>query len=106
MTSDPYRGGRDDSRLGVGACASAVSRGLSSMSHASLTYASTRPPIATPRQGVRGPSAIEERRPRSDRLTEDEARHALYVDFEGRIDQPPVLLGCARRPGRGADPWV
>jgi hypothetical protein len=45
-------------------------------------------------------------RQRSDRLTEQEARHALYVDFEGRIDQPPVLLGCARRPGRGSDPWV
>jgi hypothetical protein len=50
--------------------------------------------------------ANQDRRPRASRLTTDEARHALYVDFEGRIGKPPVLLGCARRPGRGAVPWV
>lgn len=30
------------------------------------------------------------------RLTPDEARRALYVDFEGRKDHPPVLLGATR----------
>jgi hypothetical protein len=30
---------------------------------------------------------------RFDRLTADEARRAIYVDFEGRIDVEPVLLG-------------
>jgi hypothetical protein len=30
------------------------------------------------------------------RLTTDEASHALYIDFEGRKDQPPVLLGATR----------
>jgi hypothetical protein len=30
-------------------------------------------------------------------VTLDEARRALYIDFEGRKDQPPVLLGCTRR---------
>lgn len=31
------------------------------------------------------------------RITPDEARRALYIDFEGRKDAPPVLLGCTRR---------
>jgi hypothetical protein len=31
------------------------------------------------------------------RLTPDEARRALYIDFEGRKGAPPVLLGCTRR---------
>jgi hypothetical protein len=48
----------------------------------------------------------EDRRPRASRLAPDEAARALYVDFEGRIGKPPILLGCARRPGRGAVPWV
>jgi hypothetical protein len=30
------------------------------------------------------------------RLTPDEARRALYIDFEGRKDRPPVLLGAGR----------
>jgi hypothetical protein len=30
------------------------------------------------------------------RLTPDEAGQALYIDFEGRKDQPPVLLGATR----------
>jgi hypothetical protein len=31
------------------------------------------------------------------RITPDEARRALYIDFEGRKGAPPVLLGCTRR---------
>ena len=31
------------------------------------------------------------------RITPDEARRALYIDFEGRKGEPPVLLGCTRR---------
>src|SRR5665811_717709 len=38
-------------------------------------------------------------------LTEAEALRALYVDFEGEKDRPPVLLGVHRR-GRGARPYV
>ena len=30
-------------------------------------------------------------------LAPEDARRALYIDFEGRKDQPPVLLGCTRR---------
>lgn len=30
------------------------------------------------------------------RLSSEESRQALYIDFEGRTDQPPVLLGCTR----------
>ncbi len=32
-----------------------------------------------------------------DRLTPDEARRALYIDFEGGKGKPPALLGCLRR---------
>ena len=39
------------------------------------------------------------------RLSAEEALRALYVDFEGGKDQPPVLLGVHRR-GRGARPYV
>jgi len=39
------------------------------------------------------------------RLSAAEALRALYVDFEGGKDQPPVLLGIHRR-GRGARPYV
>ena len=39
-------------------------------------------------------------------LTEAEARRALYLDFEGGRDRPPVLLGVMRRRGRDADPYV
>ncbi len=42
---------------------------------------------------------------RVNRLTAAEALRALYIDFEGRIDEPPVLLGVHRR-GRGAQPYV
>lgn len=38
-------------------------------------------------------------------LTADEALRALYIDFEGRKDQPPVLLGTLRR-SRGPRPHV
>jgi hypothetical protein len=38
-------------------------------------------------------------------LTGAEALRALYVDFEGEKDTPPVLLGVHRR-GRGARPFV
>lgn len=43
---------------------------------------------------------------KKNRLTPQEARHALYIDFEGRKDTAPVLLGCAHRAGKGAKPWV
>jgi hypothetical protein len=39
------------------------------------------------------------------RLSADEALHALYIDFEGEKDKPPVILGVHRR-GRGARPFV
>ena len=39
------------------------------------------------------------------RLTEAEALRALYVDFEGEEDEPPILIGVHRR-GRGARPFV
>lgn len=39
-------------------------------------------------------------------LTEAEALRALYVDFEGEKDQPPVLLGVLRHPGSGSTPFV
>jgi hypothetical protein len=39
-------------------------------------------------------------------ISPDEAGDALYIDFEGEKDKAPVLLGCARRPGRGPNKWV
>ena len=39
-------------------------------------------------------------------LSQEEASHALYIDFEGRTDQPPVLLGVLRREGKGKEPFV
>jgi hypothetical protein len=45
----------------------------------------------------------EARRRRS--LTAAEAARALYIDFEGEKDVPPVILGVLRR-GRGARPYV
>lgn len=37
--------------------------------------------------------------PRTDtkRMTPDEAQRALYIDFEGRKDRPPVLLGTTHK---------
>jgi hypothetical protein len=32
-------------------------------------------------------------------LRPEQATRALYIDFEGQIERPPVLLGCARRSG-------
>lgn len=40
------------------------------------------------------------------RLTAAEALRALYVDFEGEKDEPPVLLGVLRHSGRGSRPFV
>ena len=34
------------------------------------------------------------------RLTPDEAERAVYIDFEGRINETPVLLGIAYATGR------
>ena len=48
----------------------------------------------------------EATRARKDRLTPEEARRALYIDFEGGKGEPPVLLGCGRRTGRGARRFV
>jgi hypothetical protein len=39
------------------------------------------------------------------RLSAAEARRALYIDFEGQKDEPPVLLGVHRH-GRGSRPFV
>jgi hypothetical protein len=39
------------------------------------------------------------------RLSATEALRALYIDFEGEKDRPPVLLGIHRR-GGGARPFV
>ncbi len=39
------------------------------------------------------------------RLSAAEALRALYIDFEGGKDRPPVLLGIHRR-GRGSRPYV
>lgn len=43
---------------------------------------------------------------RRERLTYAEAQRALYIDFEGRKDAPPVLLGCLRRAGSGDEPTL
>jgi hypothetical protein len=43
---------------------------------------------------------------RTNRLTPEEARRALYIDFEGRKGAAPILLGCAHRAGKGPKPWV
>ena len=32
-------------------------------------------------------------------LAPEAAARALYIDFEGQKDQPPILLGCTRRSG-------
>jgi hypothetical protein len=40
------------------------------------------------------------------RLSADEAKQALYIDFEGEKDKSPVLLGVMRRPGRGPQPFL
>jgi len=42
---------------------------------------------------------------RFDRLSAADALRALYIDFEGNKDQPPVLLGV-HRVGRGEHPHV
>lgn len=39
-------------------------------------------------------------------LSEGEAQRALYIDFEGGQDKPPVLLGILGHRGRGAEPSV
>jgi hypothetical protein len=39
-------------------------------------------------------------------ISPEDAGRALYIDFEGEKDKPPVLLGCANRVGRGAEPWA
>lgn len=44
------------------------------------------------------------KRHRHNTLTADEASRALYVDFEGRKEGPPILLGVARKAGVGETP--
>ena len=39
-------------------------------------------------------------------ISPEDAGRALYIDFEGEKDKPPVLLGCANRVGRVAEPWA
>lgn len=41
-----------------------------------------------------------------DILTPEDARRALYIDFEGRKDEPPVLLGMLYATGRSFDKIV
>jgi hypothetical protein len=48
---------------------------------------------------------MTERARRFGRLSAAEALRALYIDFEGGRDRPPVLLGTFRRGGR-SDPHV
>jgi len=48
---------------------------------------------------------MTDRRRSFGRLSAAEALRALYIDFEGRKDQAPVLLGVHRR-GRGSRPFV
>jgi hypothetical protein len=48
---------------------------------------------------------MTERSRESKRLSADEARRALYIDFEGEKGKPPVLLGVLGR-GRGSVPFV
>ncbi len=50
--------------------------------------------------------AVGDARSRHRDLTEVEARRALYIDFEGQKDRPPVLLGVLRRRGKGREPSV
>lgn len=45
-------------------------------------------------------------RPSFKQLTADEAERALYLDFEGNVDQPPVLVDVLRRAGTGDRPFV
>lgn len=40
------------------------------------------------------------------RLTAAEAQQALYIDFEGVTNKPPVLLGTLHKGGRGPEPFV
>lgn len=37
-------------------------------------------------------------------VTAESLRRALYIDFEGQKDKPPVLLGCATRAGTTSSP--
>ena len=37
-------------------------------------------------------------------VTTESLRRALYIDFEGQKDKPPVLLGCATRTGTTGSP--
>jgi hypothetical protein len=56
-----------------------------------------------------GPTAVVDQRsnlPHFKRLTFVEASRALYLDFEGNIGKPPVLIGVLRRAGRGDEPFV
>jgi hypothetical protein len=39
-------------------------------------------------------------------ISPEDAGRALYIDFEGEKDKPPVLLGCANHVGRGPRRWV
>ena len=48
---------------------------------------------------------MTERKHQFKQLSGVEALQALYIDFEGGKDQPPVLLGVHRR-GRGTRPYV
>jgi hypothetical protein len=40
------------------------------------------------------------------RLSAAEALRALYIDFEGEKDKPPILLGVLRRGGKWSTPFV
>jgi hypothetical protein len=57
------------------------------------------------REAIPGLAGLERVDKASKRLTAEEALRALYIDFEGNKDQPPILLGVHRR-GRGSRPYV
>jgi len=42
--------------------------------------------------------------PTWDQVTPETLKRALYIDFEGQKDKPPVLLGCATRTGDASAP--
>jgi hypothetical protein len=42
----------------------------------------------------------------TDRLTPEQARRAIYLDFEGRKDEPPVILGTLWVSRQGREPTV
>ncbi len=66
-----------------------------------MTMPETHP---SPRQTPNAPAATAARK--FDRLTTDEARRALYIDFEGGKDNHPSCSGRCASDGRSPEPIV